>query len=116
MISGLAIPIDVTEAIRVVRVNERDVRSYYPYVDGGPAEGAHLQLNDQDFVGYVNTWYATFGADRLNPRMTGLFELAGVGMSLNEIRGDGLLVLGPGRGDSERSVPAAWAQALAGAG
>jgi len=83
-------------------------------VGGGPAEGAYLQLSNESFVGYVNSRHVTFDEDRVSPRMTRLFELAGVGMALHAIRGDGLLVLGHGEADYESSLPAALIQALAG--
>ncbi len=112
MISGLFIPHDVEEPVRLVRVNERDVRSYYPYVSGGPAEAGHLELGGHAIAAYVNSRYADFEEDTVNLRASALFELAGVGMFLGQIRGDTLLVSPRARGDYERSMPRSMAEAL----
>lgn len=53
----------------------------------------------------VNARYSDLSAESANPRASSLFEMAGVGMFGDEIRGDALMVLAPGRGDYERSLP-----------
>ena len=105
MIDGVAIPHRPDADLRLVRINPRDLRSFYPYVSRGPAEGGYHSLGGMDVVVYVNSRYVDFDEDTSNPRASALFEMAGVGMSLGEIRGDCLLVLGPDKGEYERSVP-----------
>ena len=103
-ITGLHIPHD-DRPMAPVRVNEKNAISYYPYVQGGPVEGGYLAIEGVDFVVYVNSRYPQLSAETVNPRASSLFEMAGVGMFGDEIRGDALMVLAPGRGDYERSLP-----------
>lgn len=114
MISALAIPNDPDKAVTVVQVNERNATSYYPYVSGGPVEGAYFDLRGHALVLYVNSRYADFAEDQVNDRATVLLLDAGVGMALGGVRGGGLLVRQAGRGDYERSLPKAVIDALDG--
>ncbi|WP_035918438.1 hypothetical protein, partial [Knoellia sinensis] len=82
-----------TSPISEVQVNERNATSYYPYVNSGPVEGGRLTIGGVDVVCYVNSHYPQWGEERLNPRASQLFDLAGVGMTGGAILGDALLVL-----------------------
>lgn len=88
-----------------VTVNERDARSYYPFVQGGPVEGGYLTIGGVELVVYVNSRYAELDEVMVNARATALFEMAGAGMAGGAVRGDALLVYGAGDGDYERSLP-----------
>lgn len=104
-ITGLHIPYGESP-LAAVTVDERDVMSYYPFVQGGPAEGARLPIQGVDLMVYVNSRYAEFDVQTLNPRATALFEMAGVGMFGGWVKGDALAVLAsPDGGSYERSVP-----------
>lgn len=103
-IRALHIPCSPTPVARV-EVDERNAMSYYPYVHGGPVEGGYLTISDVDLVCYVNSRYLDLGEDLVNGRASQLFELAGAGMSGGAIRGDTLLVLAPGDGEYEKSMP-----------
>jgi hypothetical protein len=88
-----------------VTVNERDARSYYPFIQGGSVEGGYLAIGGVDFVVYVNSRYTELGEGMVNERATALFEMAGAGMAGGAIRGDALLIYGAGNDDYERSLP-----------
>lgn len=91
--------------LAVVTVRERDVLSYYPYVQGGPAEAALLSHAAFDLKVYVNSRYAELDGTLENPRLTTLFRSAGSALIGGTLLGDGLIVLAPGRGSYDRSLP-----------
>lgn len=103
-ITGLHLPCADTP-LAVVAIDERDAMSYYPYVQGGPVEAAHLLIQGLELAVYVNSRYAQFGEDMVNFRATALFEMAGVGMFGGAVRGDGLAVLAAGGRAHEQSLP-----------
>ena len=78
-ITGLHIPYDENAPITKVVVNERNVMNYYKFVQGGPAEAGHLNVEGVEVAVYVNSRYGTFELDG-NKRATILFAIAGVGM------------------------------------
>lgn len=104
MIHGVHIPSAEVPMERVT-VQQRDVRSYYRYVNGGPVDYAYLNLIGVEVVAYVNSRYMGFEPERMNWRASALFELAGVGMAGGAIRGDVVLVQSPGSSDYDRSLP-----------
>lgn len=110
-IEGLHIP-HADLPLAAVVVNERNAMSYYPYVQGGPVEAGHLEIEGLDLVVYVNSRYADFDESMVNVRATALFEMARVGMWGGAILGDALLVLAAGRGQYERSLPPELIQAF----
>lgn len=104
-IEAIYIPWSLDEPVRVVSVDRRNVVAWYPFVNGGPAEAAHLRwLDVPDHELYVNSRYGDLDASLVNERATSLLEQCGVPMFLDHLRGDTLLVAGPGRGNYPRSA------------
>lgn len=103
-ITGLHIPYG-TGRMEAVSVNERNALSYYPYVQGGPVEAAHLAIEGVELAVYVNSRYPELDESMVNPRASALFEMARVGMFGGAVRGDALVVFPAGSGDYERSLP-----------
>lgn len=89
-----------------VSVNESDGETYRRYVSGGPMEQAYLTLGDLEVVAYVNARYVDLDDTFINWRATDLFEVAGVGLIGDAMRGDALVVQAPGDGHYDRSLPA----------
>ncbi len=103
-ITGLHIPFG-HGPMAAVPVNERNVMSYYPYVNGGPAEAGHLTIKGWNLAVYVNSRYPALAESTTNPRASFLFEVAGVGMVGGAVRGDALVVLDAEESEYERSLP-----------
>jgi hypothetical protein len=111
-ITGLHIPYDENAPITKVVVNERNVMNYYKFVQGGPAEAGHLNVDGVELAVYVNSRYGTFEPDMVNKRATILFAIAGVGMLGGAVRGDALAVGPAGNSDYEKSLDPAFSQFL----
>lgn len=74
-------------------------------------EAGYLTISGIDFACYVNSHYLDLDEAWLNERASSLFVMGSVGMAGGGIRGDTLLVLAPGRGEYDRSLPSeliAW--------
>jgi len=80
-ITGPHIPFDENAPITKVVVNERNVMNYYKFVQGGPVEAGHLNVDGVELAVYVNSRYGVFEPDMMNKRATILFAIAGVGCS-----------------------------------
>ena len=81
------------EPISVVTLDRRDVTRWYGYVSGGPVERVPIQFDRlADHHVYTNSRYASMDPERVNDRATALLHFCGVGMYLNELRGDVLVV------------------------
>jgi hypothetical protein len=92
-IKAVHIPSQGGDPLSVVTLDRRNVTRWYRYVNGGPVEPVSIQFNDiSDHAVYVNSRYASMDPDRVNDRATALLRFCGVGMYLNEIRGDVLVV------------------------
>jgi hypothetical protein len=65
-ITGLHIPYD-SGRLAAVSVNERNATSYCPYVQSGPVEAAHLNIDGLELVVYVNSRYPAFEESVINP-------------------------------------------------
>ncbi len=98
-IEAVHIPCQGEEPISVVTLDRRDVTRWYRYVSGGPVERVPFQVEDlPEHHVYVNSRYGSMEPERVNDRATALLHFCGVGMYLNELRGD-VVVVGEDGGD-----------------
>ena len=98
-IEAVHMPWRGAEPLSVVIVDRRDARRWYSYVEGGPVEGVRIGFDDlPGHQVYVNSRYSAMEPGQVNDRATALLQYCGVGMYLDEIRGDVLVV-----GDQDRS-------------
>jgi hypothetical protein len=112
-IIGLHIPHD--GPLAPAQVDERDARSYYPYVQGGPIEAGYVTIEGVPFAIYVNSRYLALDDSMVNEGASRLFELGQVPMAGGAVRGDALVVLQPDD-EYDRSLPPELLGALLAAG
>ena|GEM_PF-4838096 len=92
-IDAVHIPWQGEEPIGVVTLDRRDVTRWHRYVSGGPVERVPIQVEDMpEHHVYVNSRYGYMDPERVNERATALLHFCGVGMYLNEVRGDVVVV------------------------
>lgn len=95
-IEAVHMPWQGHEPISVVTLDRRDVTRWYGYVSGGPMERVLIHFDRlADHHVYTNSRYASMDPQRVNDRATALLHFCGVGLYLNEVRGD-VLVVGDG--------------------
>ncbi len=98
-IKAVHIPWRGADPLSVVTVDRRDATRWYRYVDGGPVEAVSIGFDNlPGHQVYVNSRYGAMDPGQVNDRATALLHFCGVGMYLDEIRGDVLVV-----GDLNRS-------------
>lgn len=113
MIEALHIPAVAQEAVRQVTIDRRDATRWYHLVSGGPVESVELsRLGVPGHELYVNSRYANLPPTAVNDRATVLLRHCGIPMNLDEIRGDALIVRGPGSKGYPRSADPALIEAL----
>jgi hypothetical protein len=92
-IEAVHIPWQGGELISVVTLDRRDVTRWYRYVSGGPVERVPIQVEGlPEHHVYVNSRYGSMDPEHVNDRATALLHFCGVGMHLNELRGDIVVV------------------------